>query len=104
MAEKVNYSEEMEQQLLALYKELGNEGLEDIAEQMDKPVRSIRSKLVQKGWYVPSPKGSTKKATGPSKKELLRDIEAVGFDTTGLDPASKSALSRLLEHLTSDKH
>lgn len=100
MAEKVNYTQEMEEKLYALYQELGNEGLEDIAKQMQKPLRSIRSKLVQKGWYVASPKTEAKKLNGPSKKELLRDIEATGFDTTGFDPASKAALMRLLNKLT----
>jgi hypothetical protein len=33
---------------------------------------------------------------GPSKKELLREIEAKGFDTAGFEGATKIALSRLL--------
>lgn len=90
-----NYTPEMMEKLVSMYKELGNEGLEDIAEELNKPVRSIRSKLVREGVYVASAKVSTK-VNGPSKKELLRDIEAEGFDASGFEGATKTALSRLL--------
>ena len=43
-----------------------------------------------------TPKQATKKVDGPSKKELLRDIEATGFDVAGFEGATKSALTRLL--------
>ena len=59
---------------------------------------SVRSvpKLVKEGVYVATPKKATKKVDGPSKKELLRDIEATGFDVAGFEGATKSALTRLL--------
>ena len=91
-----NYTKENVDLLLTLYAELGNEGIEDIALRLDKTVRSIRSKLVREGVYTPSEKPANVKADGPSKKELLRDIEAKGFDTTGFEGATKIALSRLL--------
>jgi len=91
-----NYTPEMLEKILEMYAEVGNEGLEDIATAFDKTVRSIRSKLVREGAYVASPKGATAKADGPSKKELLRDIESHGFDTEGFEGATKIALSRLL--------
>jgi hypothetical protein len=91
-----NYTAETLEKMLALYAELGNEGLDDIAEQLGKPVRSVRSKLVREGVYVATPKGATNKSEGPSKKQLLRDIEAKGFDTAGFEGATKIALSRLL--------
>ena len=72
------------------------DGLEDIAETFGKTVRSIRSKLVREGVYVATPKGPAVKADGPSKKELLRELESKGFDTEGFEGATKIALSRLL--------
>ena len=79
-----NYTAEMVDTMIEMYNELGNDGLDQIAESMDKTVRSVRSKLVREGAYVASPKKSAAKQDGPSKKEILRDIEAQGFDVTGL--------------------
>lgn len=90
-----NYTTEMVEQLLTMYEELGNDGIEQIAETLSKPVRSVRSKLVKEGVYVASPK-TVAKVNGPSKKELLRDIEALGFEVEGFEGATKVALSRLL--------
>lgn len=94
--DKTNYTPEMLEKIKAMYAEVGNEGLEDIALAFDKTLRSIRSKLVREGVYVASPKGMASKTDGPSKKELLRDIESLGFDTEGFEGATKIALSRLL--------
>lgn len=94
-AKNTNYTPEMLDTLFSMYDELGNEGLDQIAEALDKPIRSIRSKLVREGVYVPSAK-LPNKINGPSKKELLRDIEAKGFDVSGFEGATKTALSRLL--------
>jgi hypothetical protein len=91
-----NYTPEILEKIIAMYEELGNDGLEDIALAFDKTTRSIRSKLVREGIYVAAPKGAASKADGPSKKELLRDIEAHGFATEGFEGATKVALSRLL--------
>ena len=91
-----NYTPEMMDRMVAMYEDLGNDGIPEIAETLGKTVRSIRSKLVREGVYVASPKGASTKTEGPSKKELLREIEAKGFDTTGFEGATKIALSRLL--------
>jgi hypothetical protein len=91
-----NYTPEMLNRMIEMYEELGNDGIPDIAEALGKPVRSVRSKLVREGVYVAAPKGVSNKTEGPSKKELLREIEAKGFDTTGFEGATKIALSRLL--------
>lgn len=91
-----NYTPEMLDRMVAMYEDLGNDGIPEIAETLGKTVRSIRSKLVREGVYVASPKGASNKTEGPSKKELLREIEAKGFDTTGFEGATKIALSRLL--------
>jgi hypothetical protein len=82
--------------MIEMYNELGNDGLDEIAESLDKTVRSVRSKLVREGVYVASPKKTAAKQDGPSKKEILRDIEAQGFDVTGFEGATKAALTRLM--------
>jgi hypothetical protein len=94
-----NYTTEQTEQLLQLYDEFGTEGLETIAEQLQKPVRSIRSKLVKEGVYIPAPKLQPRKL-GPSKKDMLNDLETlVGFDTTGFNGSTKEALSNLIAYL-----
>ena len=46
MAEpKVNYTESMVETMLQMYAELGNEGIEKIAETLGKPVRSESQQL-----------------------------------------------------------
>ena len=77
MAEpKVNYTESMVERMLALYAELGNDGIEQIAQELGKPVRAVRSKLVREGAYVAAEKApKAKREEGPTKKELLRDLE-----------------------------
>ena len=65
---------------------------------LGKPARSIVSKLSREGVYVAEPKG-TKKASkdeGPSKKELFANLETAGFDSEGLDGATKAAIERVL--------
>ena len=47
-----NYTAEMVEQMVSMYNELGNDGLDQIAAELDKPVRSVRSKLVREGVYV----------------------------------------------------
>ena len=91
-----NYTDEMVETAIQMYTDLGNDGLDEIAEAIGKNVRSVRSKLVREGVYVATPKKATKKVDGPSKKELLRDIETSGFDTAGFEGATKAALTRLL--------
>lgn len=94
-----NYTEEQTEQLLQLYEEFGTAGLEEIAERLQKPVRSVRSKLVKEGVYVPAPKQQARKL-GPSKKDMLNDLETlVGFDTTGFSGSTKEALSNLIAYL-----
>ena len=91
-----NYTAEMVDSMIEMYNELGNDGLDQIAESMDKTVRSVRSKLVREGVYVASPKKTAAKQDGPSKKEILRDIEAQGFEVSGFEGATKAALTRLM--------
>jgi hypothetical protein len=92
---KLNYTPELLDKLHTLYKELGNEGLAEIAQKLGKTEKSVRSKLVREGIYKPSEK-TTLKANGPSKKELLRELEKHGFNSEGFEGATKVALNRLL--------
>ena len=95
---KVNYTEAMVEQMLSMYAELGNDGLDAIAEALGKPVRSVRSKLVREGVYVAAPeKPKAKKEEGPTKKELLNQLESlVSFDVSGLMGATKEAIAHVI--------
>ena len=75
MATKVNYTDEMTARAVEMYNELGNDGVDAIAEELGRTVRSVRSKLVREGVYV-APVKATKAPvdTGPTKKELLNDL------------------------------
>ncbi|MGA1771724.1 MAG: hypothetical protein ACO39T_05580 [Flavobacteriaceae bacterium] len=97
----INYTSEMVEKMVAMYSELGNDGLDQIAEAMDKSVRSVRSKLVREGVYIASPKGkpSSSKSQEPTKKELLNQLEEiVGFDCTPLTGATKQGLAMLIDY------
>lgn len=94
-----NYSREEEERLLSLYAELGTEGIEEIAEQLNKPIRSIRSKLVSAKVYKPLPKPVSRRKTD-SKKQLLNELEdLVGFDTSGFTGSTKEVLAHLITFL-----
>lgn len=96
---KANYTEEMVNQAVSMYETLGNDGLDQIAEAIGKNVRSVRSKLVREGVYVASPKTSAAKREGPTKKELLHQLEAVApFEVDGFMGATKSAITDLIAH------
>lgn len=96
MKAPANYTPEMVEQLIQRYEELGTEGIEQLAQEFNKPVRSIRSKLVREGVYRPAEKSAADSKDGPSKKQLLRQIEARGFAVDGFEAATKPALHRLL--------
>tara|TARA_Y100001960_G_scaffold116795_1_gene125086 strand:+ start:158 stop:463 length:306 start_codon:yes stop_codon:yes gene_type:complete len=93
-ASKVNYSPELTGQIVSAYQ--AGTAVEEIAETIGKSVRSVRSKLVREGVYVAKEKVATRKVEGPTKKEILRDLDATGFDTKGFEGATKDALTRLL--------
>jgi hypothetical protein len=93
-----NYTSEMVERMLARYEELGNEGLETIAAELGKPVRSVRSKLVREGVYVAAEKApKAAKVEGPSKKDLLNELEAlVDFSVDGFMGATKDAIASVI--------
>ena len=76
-ARKVNYSPELTGQIVSAYQ--AGTAVEEIAETIGKSVRSVRSKLVREGVYVAKEKPATRKVEGPTKKELLIDIDATGL-------------------------
>jgi hypothetical protein len=98
-AKAENYTSEMVERLLARYEELGNDGLETIAAELGKPVRSVRSKLVREGAYVAAPKApKAKREEGPTKKELLNELEAIAtFPVDGFVNATKEAIASVIE-------
>jgi hypothetical protein len=104
-AKKVNYSETDMSVLTNMYGELGNDGLDRIAETLNKTVRSVRAKLVREGLYVAPEKGAAKaKKEGPTKKELLNDLEKVApFPVDGFLGATKEAISHLIATFTARK-
>ena len=73
--------------------------IDEIASAIGKSVRSVRSKLVREGVYVAKEKTASKKVMGPTKKELLRVLEA-RIDVSGLEGATKEAIERLIAHFT----
>ena len=96
-AKKVNYSDEDVSKLRTMYAELGNAGLDEIAKALGKSLRSVRAKLVRDGLYVaPEKSAKATREDGPSKKELLMELEAKGFDPEGFEGATKDAIKRVI--------
>ena len=93
---QVNYSAEMTAQIVDQYQQ-GVE-IESIADSIGKSIRSVRSKLVREGVYVAAPTQKSERVQGPTKKELLVELESTGFDVKGLEGATKEAIVRLIAH------
>jgi len=92
--------------LRAEYNREDSEGsVKALAEKMARSHRSVIGKLVSEGLYVkPDAKPTAKRDEGPTKGEILRDIEALGiFDVEGFEQATKPALTRLLNFLSEVK-
>ena len=93
-----NYTDEMIDRITEMYEDMGNEGMEQIAEAVGRSVRSVRSKLVNLGVYVKqdAPVKAVKRE-GPTKKEMLMTLEAlVPFEVDGLMGATKDAIGELI--------
>lgn len=102
-AKPANYTEELTAAIVQRYQD--GETVEAIAESIGKAVRSVRSKLVREGVYVAAEKPvKAKREEGPTKKELLRDLEALAphFPIEGFVNATKEALTALIDHLESE--
>ena len=105
VAKKVNYTDTDMSVLTNMYGELGNDGLDRIALTLNKTVRSVRAKLVREGLYIAPEKGAVKaKKEGPTKKELLIDLEKVApFPVDGFMGATKEAIGHLIATFTTNK-
>ena len=91
-----NYTAEMTAAIVEQYQQGAD--VDQIADSIGKSIRSVRSKLVREGVYVAKPKPAAKRDQGPTKKELLKDLEATGFDVAGFEGATKGAIVRLIGH------
>jgi len=91
---QVNYTPEMTAAIVDQYQ--AGVSVDEIATDIGKSVRSVRSKLVREGVYVAKAKPAAKRENGPTKKELLIELESTGFDVTGFEGATKDAIQRLI--------
>jgi len=91
---QVNYTAEMTAAIVDQYQ--NGASVDEIATDIGKSVRSVRSKLVREGVYVAKAKPAAKRENGPTKKELLIELENTGFDVNGFEGATKDAIMRLI--------
>ena len=103
MPKIVNYSVEMTDKIISDYQD--GISVAEISESIGKSVRSVRSKLVREGVYIPTEKSSSaKKNQEPTKKELLKVLDGlVDFSTTGLLGATKESLLDLIKFAEKQK-
>ena len=92
-----NYTAELTAKIVDDYQ--SGVSVEQIAEAIDKSVRSVRSKLVREGVYVATPKAKARKSDEPTKKELLNHLEQIApFAVDGFMGATKEAIKELIGH------
>ena len=90
-----NYTASMTAQIIDDYQ--ANKSVEEIASSIGKSVRSVRSKLVREGVYIPQEKKTSRKSDEPTKKELLKTLDGlVDFPTVGLLGATKVSIMDLI--------
>lgn len=97
MAATPNYTPELTNKIVDDYE--NGIDVEQIAEAIGKSVRSVRSKLVREGVYkAPEKPVKEKVDTGPTKKEMMRELETlVDFPVDGFMGATKAAIQSLLD-------
>lgn len=97
--DKVNYSPELTAKVTELY--AAGKTVKEIALEVNKPERSVRGKLVALKLYKPVVKAAKTLADeGPSKKDLTKVLESMGFSASavkGLEGATKAALAEVIE-------
>src|SRR6056300_771786 len=92
-----NYTAEATARIIEDYQ--AGVSVEQIADSIEKSVRSVRSKLVREGVYVATPKAKARKKDEPTKKELLNHLESISpFGVTGFMGATKEAINDLISH------
>lgn len=91
-----NYTEEMVASMTSAYQE--GTPVAEIAETIGKSKRSVISKLVREGVYIATEKPTAQRDNGPTKKELLNQLEAVDpqMPINGLTGATKEAIVYLI--------
>jgi hypothetical protein len=93
-----NYTAEMTARIIDDYQ--AGVTVEEIAAQIEKSVRSVRSKLVREGVYVAAPKATARKSDEPTKKELINHLESIApFPVMGFMGATKEAINDLIRHI-----
>lgn len=98
MPAQPNYTAEMTNLIVDQY--TNGVPLEDISQMVTRSVRSVRSKLVREGVYIAPPKApAAKRDNGPTKKELLNQLEELApFPVDGFVGATKDAIKLLIQH------
>lgn len=101
-AKTPNYTEEMTEMMIREYR--AGVSLEDLSEKLNRSIRSVRSKLVREGVYItPEKPAKAAKIEGPTKKEMLRDLEELApFPVDGFMGATKEAIAALIDFLRED--
>ena len=91
-----NYTEEMVVAITSAYQ--GGTPVDEIAETIGKSKRSVISKLVREGVYVATEKPTSTRDNGPTKKELLNQLEGLDpqMPVNGLAGATKEAIAYLI--------
>ena len=102
MPKIANYSVEMTDKIITDYQ--NGISVTEISESIGKSFRSVRSKLVREGVYIPQEKSTSKKVQEPTKKELLKVLDnLVDFSTTGLLGATKESILDLIKFAEKQK-
>lgn len=100
-AKTPNYTPEMTEMMIREYDGGNGKSVDDLAEMLNRSVRSVRSKLVREGVYVVAEKApKAAKIEGPTKKEMLRELEELApFAVEGFMGATKEAIAALIDFL-----
>ena len=91
-----NYTEEMVVAITSAYQ--AETPVQEIADMIGKSKRSVISKLVREGVYVATEKPTSTRDNGPTKKELLNQLEGLDpqMPVNGLTGATKEAIAYLI--------
>jgi hypothetical protein len=91
-----NYTEEMVAAITSAYQ--AETPVQEIADMIGKSKRSVISKLVREGVYVATEKPTSTRDNGPTKKELLNQLEGLDpqMPVNGLTGATKEAIAYLI--------
>ena len=104
------YTAEQTAKAVEMYREnhaaRGNDVLTEIAEALGAgfTVGSVRAKLVREGVYVAPEKAPAEaRPEGPTKAQIMDDLNSHGFPIEGLQGATREALINALEFVKNSK-